>query len=73
MGIYSTSPDWADVLPIMQAESEVAPLVQIAYSDDYAEAMSYLRAVMVAEEKTQRVLDLTEALIRMNPTHYTVW
>ena len=35
--------------------------------------MSYLRAVMAANEYSQRALDLTADLIDMNPAHYTVW
>jgi protein farnesyltransferase/geranylgeranyltransferase type-1 subunit alpha len=73
MGKYSDSPEWADVAPLVQEESAVAPLAQIAYSEEYAEAMSYLRAVMANGEKTERVLELTEDIIRMNPAHYTVW
>lgn len=35
--------------------------------------MSYLRAVMAAEEHSQRCLRLTQHIISMNPAHYTVW
>ncbi len=35
--------------------------------------MSYLRAVMANDEKSERVLSLSEDIIRMNPAHYTVW
>lgn len=35
--------------------------------------MSYLRAVMTAEEHSQRCLRLTQHIISMNPAHYTVW
>lgn len=36
-------------------------------------AVSYLRAVMAAEECSPRCLRLTEHVISMNPAHYTVW
>jgi protein farnesyltransferase/geranylgeranyltransferase type-1 subunit alpha len=36
-------------------------------------AMSYLRAVMAAEEYSPRCLRLTEHVISLNPAHYTVW
>lgn len=35
--------------------------------------MSYLRAVMAAEEHSKRCLRLTQHIISMNPAHYTVW
>lgn len=36
-------------------------------------AMAYLRAVMQAKEHSPRCLRLTEYIIEMNPSHYTVW
>lgn len=35
--------------------------------------MDYFRAVSAAEEHSDRVLALTEAIVRLNPSHYTVW
>ncbi|PGH15667.1 hypothetical protein AJ79_02261 [Helicocarpus griseus UAMH5409] len=49
------------------------PLATIAYSPEYEEATSYLRAVMAANEMSERALELTEDVILMNPAHYTVW
>ncbi|KAH6672937.1 farnesyltransferas-like protein [Halenospora varia] len=72
MGIYEGDPDWDDVVPIPQDDGEGA-LAQIAYSDEYSEAMGYLRAAMATKEHSQRVLDLTEHIISLNPAHYTVW
>lgn len=71
-GSLANDPEWDDVIPIPQNEFEGA-LAQIAYPDDYAEAVSYLRAVMVAEECSPRCLRLTDHVISMNPAHYTVW
>lgn len=73
MGIYTESQDWADIVPIAQDEGGPNPLAAIAYTEDYSEAMSYLRAVMAQDEKSTRVLALTEDIISMNPAHYTVW
>jgi hypothetical protein len=53
--------------------SSVHPLATIAYSPDYVEATAYLRAVMAANEMSERALELTEDVIRLNPAHYTVW
>ena len=78
---YSTSPIWSDITPIPlqdtannPSEQDAAPaLATIAYSPRYAEAMSYLRAVMAKNEHSTRVLSLTADIISMNPAHYTVW
>ncbi|RDA93014.1 hypothetical protein CP533_0715 [Ophiocordyceps camponoti-saundersi (nom. inval.)] len=72
VGSLAKDPEWDDVVPIPQDEPEDA-LAKIAYPDDYAEAVSYLRAVMAADEHTPRCLRLTEHVISMNPAHYTVW
>ncbi|KAK1673490.1 prenyltransferase alpha subunit [Colletotrichum godetiae] len=72
MGPYATDPEWDDVVPIPAEEPDGA-LATIAYPEDYAEVMSYLRAVMVSEEYSPRTLRLTEHVISMNPAHYTVW
>ncbi|XDG01751.1 hypothetical protein ABKA04_001366 [Annulohypoxylon sp. FPYF3050] len=69
---YAEDPDWDDVVPIPQEDTEGA-LAAIAYPDEYAEAMSILRAVMAAKEYSPRCLKLTEHIISMNPAHYTVW
>lgn len=73
MGKYADSNDWADIDPIPQDDGGANPLAAIAYTEEYSEAMSYLRAVMTKDEKSDRILPLTEDIIRMNPAHYTVW
>ena len=73
MGKYSNSDQWQDVVPIPQDDGGPNPLAAIAYTEEYSEAMSYLRAIMADNEKSERVLGLTEDIIRMNPAHYTVW
>lgn len=73
MSKYSTDPLWADVVPLPTDEGGPNPLAAIAYAAEYEEAMSYLRAVMAANEHSERVLDLTEDVIDLNPAHYTVW
>ncbi|WVR07521.1 hypothetical protein IAU60_004563 [Kwoniella sp. DSM 27419] len=35
--------------------------------------MDHFRAVSAAEERSERALELTESIVRMNPAHYTVW
>ncbi|KAF8862824.1 farnesyltransferas-like protein [Acephala macrosclerotiorum] len=72
MGRYEGNPGWDDMVPLEQDDGEGA-LAQISYSEEYAEAMGYLRAIMAAKEYSPRVLDLTEHIISMNAAHYTVW
>ncbi|KAF2090788.1 protein prenylyltransferase [Saccharata proteae CBS 121410] len=73
MGYFTTADEWKDVQPIPQDEGGPSPLAAIAYPEDYAEAMSYLRAVMADNEMSERALQLTETIIGANPAHYTVW
>ena len=73
MGKYFDSEEWEDVIPIPQDDGGPNPLAAIAYTDEYSEAMSYFRAVMAKDEKSDRVLGLTEHIIKMNPAHYTIW
>lgn len=61
-----------DLKPIPQDDG-VRPLAQIAYSDSYTEAMSYLRALMAVNELSQRTLTVTDYIIAVNPAHYTCW
>ncbi|KAF2441305.1 farnesyltransferas-like protein [Karstenula rhodostoma CBS 690.94] len=70
---YHDDPAWGDVTPLAQDDGGLHPLASIAYTDEYSEAMGYLRAVMAANEYSDRVLALTEHIISMNPAHYTVW
>jgi protein farnesyltransferase/geranylgeranyltransferase type-1 subunit alpha len=70
---YTESELWADIVPLPQDDGPGQPLAAISYTDEYSDAMSYLRAVMAKNEMSERVLDLTEDIISMNPAHYTVW
>lgn len=73
MGQFSENTAWEDVVPLPQDDGGTNTLAAIAYTDDYSEAMSYLRAVMANNEMSERALDLTEKVIDMNAAHYTVW
>lgn len=35
--------------------------------------MDTFRALVKVNEKSQRTIEVTEALIRMNPGHYSIW
>lgn len=69
---YHDDPEWADVEPLPQQDTG-HPLASIAYTEEYSESMSYLRAIMANNEYSQRGLALTNHIISMNPAHYTVW
>ncbi|KAM6503430.1 farnesyltransferase [Amanita muscaria] len=69
--LFSDKREWADVVPLEQYEGDaVAP---IFYSETYKDATDYFRGIVKAGEKSQRVLELTESIIRQNPAHYTAW
>ena len=70
----SAAAEWTDVTPIPLDSGGPQALAAISYTDEYSEAMAYLRAVMSSNEKSERVLRLTgEVVERMNPANYTVW
>jgi len=73
MGKYSDDTRWDDIVPLPQDDGGPNPLAAIAYTDEYSEAMSYLRAIMAKNEMSERALSLTEDIIDMNAAHYTVW
>lgn len=69
------------LVPIMYSEeckqqrrvpSHQGPLADPSTLPD-SDAMSYFRAIVTENEKSARVLELTEHIIRLNPAHYTVW
>lgn len=70
---YQDDPEWADVVPLAQDDGGPNALSVISYTDEYSEAISYLRAVMADNEHSERVLKLTAHIIDLNPAHYTVW
>lgn len=73
MGKYSDDPAWQDIVPFPQDDGGPNPLAAIAYTEEYSEAMSYLRAVMADDELSPRALSLTGDIIDLNAAHYTVW
>ncbi|KAF9078821.1 hypothetical protein BDP27DRAFT_1441192 [Rhodocollybia butyracea] len=69
---YADRPEWNDVAPVEQYEN-VNPLAPIFYTNEYKDATDYFRGIIKTGEKSQRVLQLTEHIIRLNPAHYTAW
>lgn len=70
--LYAERPEWADLVPVAQYEN-IQPLAPIFYSPEYKDATDYFRGVVKIGEKSQRVLQLTETIIRLNPAHYSAW
>ncbi|TFY80084.1 hypothetical protein EWM64_g3931 [Hericium alpestre] len=70
--LFGELPEWSDVTPIPQYEG-ITPLAPIFYSAEYKDATDYFRGIVKTGEKSERVLRLTERLIRLNPAHYSAW
>jgi len=63
--------DWTDVEPIPQDDGP-RPVVAIAYTDAFREAMDRFRAILAKDERSPRSLELTSDVIALNPANYTV-
>ena len=63
---------YEDIDPIESIQPERYPF-PVHMSWEYAKVMSLFRAVMNNQEKTERVLKLTERVIVENPTNVTAW
>lgn len=70
--LFSARAEWADVVPLQQYENP-SPLSPIFYTPEYKDATDYFRGIVKKGEKSPRVLELTEAIIRINPAHYSAW
>ncbi|KAF7763572.1 hypothetical protein Agabi119p4_8109 [Agaricus bisporus var. burnettii] len=70
--LFAERPEWSDVDPIPQYETST-PIAPILYTPQYKDATDYFRAIVKSGERSERVLQLTEELIRLNPAHYTAW
>ncbi|KAI5116647.1 hypothetical protein M0805_000407, partial [Coniferiporia weirii] len=73
--LYRDRPEWADIVPIPQYDPNVSPVAPIFYTEacKYRDVTDYFRAIVKSGEKSERVLQLTESIIRLNPAHYSAW
>lgn len=65
-------PELKDLEPVRQDDGP-EPVVAIDYTPDYVEASDYFRAILKANEFSERGLALAAEVIRLNPAHYTAW
>jgi len=70
--VFKDNPDWKDVVPLKQDDGP-APPVNIDYSEEFVEVMDYFRAIVKANEKSERALHLTRVVISINAANYTAW
>ena len=63
---------FSDVVPIPQDDGP-QPVCSIAYSAEFIEAHDILRALLKADERSERALNLTSICLKLNPANYTVW
>ena len=61
-----------DVEPIPQNDGPNA-VCTITYPSEFVYAYDYLRALLKADERSARALELTTACLELNPANYTVW
>jgi len=70
---YSARPEWSDVTPIPQNNSDEPPVCRIAYTDKFKDVMGYFRAILVAREHSLRALELAGDAVNCNMANYTAW
>ncbi|PWZ00787.1 protein prenylyltransferase [Testicularia cyperi] len=74
---------WDDITPVYQSET-ASPMCPIMYAPAYSSAMDLYRALVAADSPTcptgnatpeysARALALTQHLIQLNPSHYSIW
>ncbi|KAH8103042.1 protein prenylyltransferase [Cristinia sonorae] len=70
--LYCEKSEWQDITPIPQYDG-INPIAPIFYTPEYKDATEYFRAIVKADEVSERVLQLTYDIISMNPAHYSAW
>ena len=60
-------------IPLISQDDGPGNVVKIMYTPDFTLAMDMFRGVLSTGEKSQRVLMLLWAVMKLNPSNYTVW
>jgi protein farnesyltransferase/geranylgeranyltransferase type-1 subunit alpha len=63
---------FSDITPIPQDDGP-HPVCTIDYKRDFSTAYDYMRAILKADERSERALKLTALCVKLNPANYTVW
>jgi len=63
---------FSDITPIPQDDGP-HPVCQIDYKRDFVTAYDTMRAILKADERSERALRLTALCVKLNPANYTVW
>ena len=63
---------FSDITPIPQNDG-AQPVCRIDYKPDFTLAYDYMRAILKADERSDRALQLTTICLQLNPANYTVW
>jgi protein farnesyltransferase/geranylgeranyltransferase type-1 subunit alpha len=69
---YASNPHWKDVTPVPEQEF-IPSVVKIATTPKFDETMGYYRAIVKANEMSERALSITHDVIKLNPANYTAW
>lgn len=72
IGKYASDPAWADVTPLLQDDGP-NPIVSISYNENFVELMNYFRAILFADEMSERAWSLTAHALEYNAANYTIW
>jgi len=76
---YSTAPNVCNILPLFLAVVLIDLRYTVLFHRDALmdnadkDATDYFRGIVKTGEKSLRVLQLTETIIRLNPAHYSAW
>jgi len=69
---FAQRSEWTDVVPIKEDEGP-EPVCSIAYTPQFSDTMNYFRAILKADERSDRALALTREVIELNAANYTAW